>query len=284
MTEPAAADYFSESGSGSNDEDYHASDTDAEEIQLELVKGDLPTHAMQYIVNKPGWGLDSKLVKTRVGKAVLKHIPAAAKVKVHLLADLQPTSSSLIPDLDALWLSVTGSKGNTVDRVLLVAMEICEHPKSPGAMSEWGLSPIPPVQDIRIVHAILDAAGVKVTDELKTKLQSASRPGQQSLSALPDNVQKALTEYGGFAYGSATFAHLERMQTKKPPASKASAAAAPKSAARSKPKVTTPTELESTACNSNERKRKIDEPDLACSMTFTGSLPQLAKLMRLAAE
>jgi hypothetical protein len=199
-----------------------ASSDEAEEVGLALTSDMLPTNTtIQCLNTKTSWGREATTVSSRRCKISAAHCPAGCKVAVCLIDDLLPTSGGFQLDTEALW--TTASRGGSVDRYLLVAMELNDGPEN----AEWRLWQFPMATDQRLVREIVAESGTELTDDLKKKLVVASDPANRSLDKLPSAVAAAFQKYGGLVYSSATY---QKMKPRQP--SSAATSAAPQSATK----------------------------------------------------
>lgn len=222
LADAAAAAALPEEDESDIDEDSascNSDDSGQEEIGLALAGDMLPVDVSIPCLNtKASWGRGAATIATRKCKISAAHCPPGGKVAVTPIEDLLPTSGGLQLDLDGLW--ATATRGTTIDRYLLVAMELNDGPEN----ANWRLWQLPMVTDQRLVKEIVETSGVEFTDDLKKKLVAASDPANRSLSKLPVAVSAAFEKYGGLVYSSATFHKM------KPRAAATAAAAAPPAA------------------------------------------------------
>ena len=216
---------------------------DEEVVGLALTRDMLPANvAIECLNTKTSWGRAAATITSRRCKISVKHCPPDGKVAVLPIEDLLPTSGGIQLDKNALW--VTATRGSTIERYLLVAMELHDGPET----TEWRLWQLPMATDQRLVKEIVASSGVEFTDDLKKKLIAASDPSCRSLAMLPKAVAAAFEEYGGLVYSSATY------QKMKPRAAQAaSAAAKPPQKATEQPTPQKPAAL-ATAPTSKKRK------------------------------
>ena len=154
-----------------------ASSDEAEEVGLALTSDMLPTNTtIQCLNTKTSWGREATTVSSRRCKISAAHCPAGCKVAVCLIDDLLPTSGGFQLDTEALW--TTASRGGSVDRYLLVAMELNDGPEN----AEWRLWQFPMATDQRLVREIVAESGTELTDDLKKKLGGGVRPCQPAHS------------------------------------------------------------------------------------------------------